>query len=321
VVVLGKKWKLIFRVTVIPAGLMILFFRAPQAFSVTMLDVGQGDGICIADEKTVCMVDGGSSSEKQLFEYTLEPFLKYNAYRRVDLWFLTHPDKDHISGLMEMLEIQDCGGISIGTIVLPDAYGAEEDFKELITLAEKHDIEIVYFSVGDKAGADGCGDETQLVCLHPYEAYMTDDKNEYSQVLYLTHGEFSMLLTGDATEKSEISIMSYLKQSSLNQSSDDERSMLYKEVKDRIAQNGITILKCAHHGSKYSNSSEWLKYLRPSVAFISCGEHNRYGHPHEETLERLHEAGAPVYRTDESGAVIVSKDRRGMYIETFLHPK
>ena len=57
------------------------------------------------------------------------------------------------------------------------------------------------------------------------------------------------------------------------------------------------------------------------MAFISCGENNRYGHPHEETLERLQEAGAPVYRTDESGAVMVSKDQNGMYIETFLHPK
>ena len=316
VVVFGKKWKMIFRVTVIPAGLMLLFFRAPRCFGVTMLDVGQGDGICIADRKMVCMVDGGSSSEKQLFEYTLEPFLKYNAYRKVDLWFLTHPDKDHISGLMEMLELPDCGGISIGTIVLPDAYGAEEDFKDLIILAKKHDIEIVYFSAGDKAGADVCGDETRFICLHPYEAYMTDDKNEYSQVLYLTHGEFSMLLTGDATKESEMSIMSSAKQISA-----DERAILCREVKDQIAQNGITVLKCAHHGSKYSNSIGWLKYLRPSVAFISCGENNRYGHPHEETLERLQEAGAPVYRTDESGAVMVSKDRKGMYIETFLHPK
>lgn len=316
VVVFSKKWKMIFRVTVIPAGLMLLFFRAPRGFGVTMLDVGQGDGICIADEKTVYMVDGGSSSERQLFEYTLEPFLKYNAYRKVDLWFLTHPDKDHISGLMEMLDLPDCGGISIGTIVLPDAYGAEEDFKDLIILAKKHDIEIVYFSAGDKVGADVCGDETRFICLHPYEAYMTDDKNEYSQVLYLTHGEFSMLLTGDATKESEMSIMSSTKQISA-----DERAILCREVKDQIAQNGITVLKCAHHGSKYSNSIGWLKYLRPSVAFISCGENNRYGHPHEETLERLQEAGAPVYRTDESGAVMVSKDRKGMYIETFLHPK
>ena len=218
--------------------------------------------------------------------------------------------------VMEMLEIPDCGGISIGTIVLPDAYGAEEDFKDLIILAKKHDIEIVYFSAGDKAGADVCGDETRFICLHPYEAYMTDDKNEYSQVLYLTHGEFSMLLTGDATKESEMSIMSSAKQISA-----DERAILCREVKDQISQNGITVLKCAHHGSKYSNSIGWLKYLRPSVAFISCGENNRYGHPHEETLERLQEAGAPVYRTDESGAVMVSKDRKGMYIETFLHPK
>ena len=116
----------------------------------------------------------------------------------------------------------------------------------------------------------------------------------------MSYGEFKALLTGDVEEEGQ------------------------ENIKDLIRKNprifkDITLLKVAHHGSKYTTDEEFLELIRPKIALISCGENNRYGHPHEEVLERLENIGSKIYRTDESGAVIFRIKNDRMEAECFLN--
>ena len=182
----------------------MLLLRGRDPFRLSMLDVGQGDGFCIETPGLVCMIDGGSTDKDKLYQYQLAPFLKYEGIRRVDLWFVTHPDRDHISGLMDMLSDPDCH-IKIGAIVLPDAKGAEEDFYEMICLARDKGTEIYYNSAGKKLEYRGL----VIRCLHPAAGYVCEDVNEYSQILeIISTAGFSGIFTGDATAESEAAVIS-----------------------------------------------------------------------------------------------------------------
>ncbi|MCR5013094.1 MAG: DNA internalization-related competence protein ComEC/Rec2 [Lachnospiraceae bacterium] len=301
VIAYGKKMKLYERILAMPVALAVLFCRLSSGFFVTMLDVGQGDGICVSSEETVCMIDGGSSSKKDLFKYTIMPFLKYKGYSRVDCWFISHPDSDHTSGLIEMLQTEDMGSIDIGRIILPDAYGACGDFEELISLADSHNVEVVYFSTGDCL-TDESG--LRIFCMHPDEGYRTDDVNSYSEILEVTYGTFGGIFTGDATVESEQNVLGLL--------TDEE---MKKKLK--FPEGGYQVLKVGHHGSRTSSSEEWLSWVSPSVALISAGDNNSYGHPHEDVLERLGQHGVDVFRTDESGAIMIREHKDGIEISCF----
>lgn len=301
VIAYGKKLKLYERILAMPIALAVLFYRLPSGFFVTMLDVGQGDGICVSSDETVCMIDGGSSSKKDLYKYTIMPFLKYNGYSRVDCWFISHPDSDHTSGLIEMLGTEDMGGISIGQIILPDAYGAEGDFEELISLAVSHNIEVTYFSAGDQVSDEN---GLRVLCLHPDEGCRTDDVNTYSEILEVSCGSFAGIFTGDATVESEQNVFGILK-------NEEIRGNL------RFPEGGYPVLKVGHHGSHTSSSEEWLSWVSPSAALISVGENNSYGHPHEDVIERLERHGADIFRTDKSGAVTVEEHKGRIEISCF----
>ncbi len=269
-------------------GISISFLRFKPPVRISYIDVGQGDGICIDSAEAVFMIDGGSSSEAELYKYTLAPFLKHEGIACVDYWFLTHPDADHISGLCELLADELCG-ICVKRIVLPQAHGAEEDFSEVTGPARKRGCEICFLSRGDKLSCGGL----EFLCLHPPRDYECEDVNEYSQVLMLSCKGMSAVFTGDATAESEAEILKH------------------------CSLTSVDILKAGHHGSHTSDSPAWVERLKPRVCVISCGRNNRYGHPHAEVVERLTLAGSRICRTDRSGAVIVDLDRAGWKLHCF----
>lgn len=283
-IVIGKKIRYAGRIITLVILIFILVLRAPQEFRITFMDVGQGDGICIQnDNGTVYLVDGGSSSKSQVGTYQIIPFLKHEGIRRVDGVFLTHGDKDHISGIEELLEMQK-GGIRIRKVILPDLAQdhLEQEFGRIIELCMENDTDIYVMSQG-KSIHDK---ELMLTCMHPFDGD-SGDSNESSLVLYLTYKNFSALLTGDVELHGEERLNGTL-------------------VKQSI--NNITLLKVAHHGSSGSTGEIFLKQTSPRVAIISCGENNSYGHPHKETLKRLEDAGAVVLTTPECGAIILEID-------------
>lgn len=262
--------------SVIMTSLVILLV-IPKQFDcrLTFLDVGQGDGICIETKGEVFLIDCGSTSQENIGKYTLVPFLKYRGIDEVDGWFLTHPDKDHTSAFMELCEDGDMGEISVETLYIPKTL--EEEFSEIIMLADLCGIEVIMLEAGDKMNI---GDMTMTV-LSPDNDLFYPDENAASLVLYMEYGGYDMLFMGDAGVVAERSI--------INQGIDD-----------------ITLLKVGHHGSSVeANKEEFIETMSPEVAVISCGENNVYGHPHEQTLINLNSAQSKVYRIDQMGAITI----------------
>lgn len=272
-------------------GLAVLLWNVPvSGLQITMLDVGQGDGIFMENEDGItCMIDGGSTDTNEVGTYRILPFLKYSGVAKLDYCFLTHMDEDHISGVRELFEnALEAGEIQIKTLVLPHTNMVDEAYKEMVRLAVRAGTKVVYFERGSQLKAG----KMRLKCLHPYYEFPAEDRNAYSQVLELVYGKFAMLLTGDVEDAGEKAVL-----------------------QDHLfSTNQYDILKVAHHGSKYSTSTEWLKQVNPKLALLSFGAGNWYGHPHAELLERLNEFGAAIRTTSECGAIEIQVKGEKMYI-------
>lgn len=270
-------------------AVFFLTVRLPRGFEITMLDIGQGDCIYVADQRGGhYLIDGGSSDQKDVEKYRIAPFLKFRGVGRLDGVFVTHPDEDHISGISGLLE--DCGegGIEIGCLFLPDiaAESRGESYLRLEELSREAGVAVGYLHAGDQISAG----KVMLTCLHPQEGYTCGDANAYSTTLYLQYGAFSALFTGDLEGEGEKLL------------TDRYRRLAGMGA---VSEKGVVLLKVAHHGSKNSTGEEMLSLLRPKIALISAGRDNSYGHPHKETLERLENRGCRVYQTPVSGAVTI----------------
>lgn len=278
------------------AAVLVLMVRLPQEFEITVLDVGQGDCIYLSDgQGGHYLIDGGSSDKKDVETYQILPFLKYRGVRYLDGVFVTHPDSDHISGIRGMLEAYEESGIGMGCLFLPDVdwQSRNEEYHRLELLAEEAGVPVRYIHAGQYMQ---CG-KVMLTCIHPQEGFVSEDTNAFSTVLYLHVGAFSALLTGDLEGEGERMVIQSLREKGIG---------------------NITMLKAAHHGSGNSTSEEFVQIINPRVALISAGRDNSYGHPHEETLERLASCGCLVYQTPVSGAVTVRVKGDNVWISEYL---
>lgn len=272
-----------------PALCILFLLPVPnRSFYMTMLDVGQGDSIFIhtpAGENI--LLDGGSTSVSEVGRYRILPFLKSKGIRRLDYMIMTHSDEDHINGLEELLEASGDGGITVELLALPElAEGeTEKGYQAMMALAQERGVETVFLSEGQ---AFHSGD-LSLVCLHPCRGFAAQSPNEESVTLSLRYQAFSCLLTGDLEGEGEELVTSLLQNPQMRKQ---------YHIPDRY-----TVLKVAHHGSKNSSDEGFLSLVSPEISLISCGRRNRYGHPHEELLERLRATGSVIVRTDQSGAV------------------
>lgn len=282
------------------AAVILLTCRMPQDFEITVLDIGQGDCIYLADgQGGHYLIDGGSSDRKEMETYQMIPFLKYRGVSRLDGVFISHSDEDHISGILGLLKDYGETGIEIGCVFLPDLAeeSRDEHYLELAALARDRGVPVVFLHDGERLKRG----EFMLTCLHPGKSYVNSDANAGSMVLYLTYGSFSALFTGDLEGQGE------------------------EQVTERLARmretgglpERITLLKAAHHGSKNSTKEAFLELVNPRLTLISAGQNNSYGHPHKETLARLEAQGSAVLQTPVSGAVTVKV--RGEKVKTTLY--
>lgn len=298
---IGRKFLRFLSVAALMGVVLFLFIpRDREGFGVTMLDVGQGDAICLQMGEICCMLDGGSSSEKEIGKYILTPYLDYQGIRMVDYWLFSHMDEDHTSGFLELIK-DPYFQKRVKNVVFPKLSMKDDAFEEMEAAARQAGCRVLYFSKGD-AMVFGGGKIT-LSCLFPEDGKEYPDRNDASMVLALRYGGFSALFMGD----------------------------LGKEGEERLLQLGglpekITLLKAGHHGSKTSSCESFLRKESPEVTFVSCGEKNRYGHPHAETIARFGDIGTRIYQSRECGAVTVkaAKDTKGsakegmwLEIETF----
>lgn len=303
--------------------LAVLCTKLDSRLKVTMLDCGQGDALCIEYAGKTYMVDGGSSSEKQLGKYTILPYLKASGISRVDGWFVSHPDEDHMNALLEVLGDYSASGIRIQAIFLPNSASIEEDAQEIISAANENGIAIHFLSEGDRISWGGfmnLGDAVNIRCLNPLKNDPSKDTNDYSEVLLLEYGDFGMLFMGDASDKTERRMLERLaedeKESQEIRESDSAGSIT-SEIEE-VNLSGVDVLKVGHHGSNSSSSKVFLEAVSPRLALISSGIGNRYGHPHEETIERLSGVGANILNTQDTGAITLWTDGNHLKISRYI---
>jgi len=278
-------------------AVVLLSLRFHPDLKVTAIDVGQGDGIVIESRGMNYMIDGGSTSKRGLNKYQLTPFLLYEGIGRLDGIILTHEDEDHLSGIMELLEEIPNGGIKVDNLILPDVDESSkgENYRALVEKAQEVGVPVSYVSRGQQIRVG----KAMMTCLAPKKSMHTDEPNAYSTVMMLKCNDFKMLLTGDVDGIGQMELTNFL---------EDNRE---------LAEN-LTVLKVAHHGSRYTTDEHFLDICRPLVSVISCGENNKYGHPHEELLKRLSNIGSRTYITKDIGAITITYSHGRVYIEGFV---
>ena len=250
---------------------------------VVFLDVGQGDAIFIETPSgKQILIDGGPSETQVLAQLGNQmPFWD----RTLDLVVLTHPDADHINGLVPVLERYQVATVLHHIELDSDAYAY------WLALVEAEGAVVYKGQAGLSLAlepADAQRPGLEMVVLHPGpEAW--EGANDNSVVTRLTYGDVSLLLTGDIEAPVE------------------------EEMVRAGAIRKSTLLKLAHHGSCGASTPAFLEAVDPEVVTISVGADNHFGHPCAEVLERL--SDLPVYRTDEQGAVEVISDGTRVWVE------
>jgi competence protein ComEC len=252
--------------------------RPRGALLVEAIDVGQGDSLLVItpDGKTL-LVDGGgfgggprqTAQDFDIGEEVVSPALWARGIRHLDAVALSHAHSDHMGGLPAVLRNFHPDELWVGNNPRFGAYNALLD--EAATLH----VRVRSFRAGDGFPFGS----TQVHVLAPFRDYQpgAEPANNDSLVLHVTYGETSVMLEGDAEEPIEQAMLAET----------DLQS---------------TLLKVGHHGSVTSTRPEFLARVAPQWAVISCGLHNRYGHPREEVLEELEDARVQTFRTDINGA-------------------
>lgn len=265
--------------------IVTLLIPAPSGLEWILLDVGQGDGMFFRfPQGQVMMVDGGGQpiGDNYVGEKIIKPFLLSRGIRAIDLLCITHFDADHVRGLLPILQ-----QMRVKAIWAPEGSGSEYALA-VERIARQRHIPIYHPVAGDFLQFGG----VQIDVFNPEKGRYYPQENDRSITLRLNWAGLSMMLTGDLgfTRENELLRERY-------------------EVQTEI-------LKVGHHGSKYSTSREFLDKITPKMALISVGP-NRYGHPAEETLERLQKQGCTILRTDEVGAIQVYAQGKQVQVRTF----
>lgn len=252
-----------------------------RLLKVVFFDVGQGDSIFIETAKrTQILIDGGPGSRAVEKLGQELPFFD----REIDFVILSHPDKDHLGGLVETLK-----GYKAGMVGWTGIKNQEPLFQEFEKEAEKDRARKIVLKRGDKITV---GKDLQFQVLAPFEDFEgkeAKDANTSSLVLRLVYGENEFLFTGDAP----------------------------KTVERKLLESGDVlesdVLKIGHHGSANSTTEEFLDKVEPEIAIIQVGK-NSYGHPDKEVLERLEKYDIKVMRTDQDGDITITSDGTGYRI-------
>ncbi|KKB34158.1 S-layer homology domain-containing protein [Bacillus thermotolerans] len=239
--------------------------------AVHFIDVGQGDSIFIQTPsgKTI-LIDGGKRSAGE----KVVSYLKQAGVDSIDVMVATHPDADHIGGLIDVLET-----IPVKKVLDSGKAHTTETYYEYLSLIDQKNIPFEVPETGQELAIDP---ELKVQVLNSGDR-SSSDNNKNSIVLKVTYDEVSFLLTGDATV-------------------DIEEDMITAfDLKS-------TILKAGHHGANTSTSQAFVNEVQPEVSILSYGQGNSYGHPTGEVVNRLQAAGSEVYSTAESGDIVVETD-------------
>jgi len=258
--------------------------------------VGQGDAVLVSfPNGKHWLIDAGGNPAGDTEagidpgHRNVLPVLRAKAIQSLDVVIMTHPDEDHVQGMLAVAR-----HIPVGRVYWNGFEGSRTEQRVRTKFTQKG-TSVDAISVGSRTLV---GDVEVAVLSPPLSPIMgtRSPENENSVVLLIRYKDKSILLTGDVEEEGE-------------------RELL------RSAQselNGISLVKVAHHGSDSSSTPEFVRRTRPGVAFISCGKRNRYGHPSLDVIKRLERVGTQIYRTDQCGMLEWSSDGHSEAVSTML---
>lgn len=296
--------------------LALLLHVSPGGFEIDYLDVGQGDASMLrTDDGTVCFIDGGSTDVSGVGTYRLLPFLKSKGIRKVDYWILSHLDEDHVNGFYEVLE----AGYRVDAVVISVLMPEDEAKEQLLAKLAQNEVAVFAVHAGDimqlhnhagegmfsndpqssetVGGADDRKNKEKrgalLRFLAPDETTPVYDYNGSSLVCLYEDANVRALWTGDIGKSQEEWL---LKSGKLHE---------------------IDIYKAAHHGSRFSNSQDYLELLSPRISIISCALRNRYGHPEEAAVHNIEATGSRIFYTMKSGQIKIKACENGVVAEEF----
>ena len=241
------------------------------------IDVGQADSILLACEGQTMLIDGGNVEDSSL----VVSYLKEQGIEYLDYVICTHAHEDHVGGLSGPLNT-----CNAGQVFCPVTEYDSNAFRSFLKYTKGQGLSLTRPEVDDSFLLG----EARVTVLGPRKDY--DDTNNTSIVLRVDHGENSFLFTGDMETAAE------------------------KDLMEAGCDLDVDVLKVGHHGSSTSTGYVFLRQIMPEYGIISCGTGNTYGHPHNEVISRLYDAGVTVYRTDKQGTIVVTSDGTELYFAT-----
>jgi competence protein ComEC len=244
---------------------------------VHFINVGQGDSILVKlHNGQTMLIDAGPDD-------SVVSYLNQQGIKKINYLVATHPHADHIGGMAAVIQTFD-----IEKVYMPRVTHTTQTYENVLLAIKAKGLKITPARAGTAVFTqDGLNVNIVAPCGSSY-----DNLNNYSAVIKIQYGNTSFLLTGDAESESEQQMLS----NGVNLKSD--------------------VLKVGHHGSNSSTIPSFLKAVSPKYAVISCGAGNQYGHPHQETLSKLANAGIETYRTDTNGTIIFVSDGKTLTVKT-----
>ncbi len=266
---------------------------------VTMIDVGQGSSYLIELPGGDCfLVDGGGFSDNSHFDIgarIVAPFLWHRKIMTVDTVVLTHPESDHLNGLVFIID-----HFNVKHIWRTNDTADTRGWERFAEMAAKKRLPLDTFQdLPKKKFHDG----VTFKILYPPGDYVDKrqyekwrGKNNNSLVVKMEFGRVSFLFTGDIMARAEKELI-------------------------RLAGNELrsSVLCAPHHGSRSSSTEHFIDCVRPAVVLISCGHQNKFGFPHSSVLERYYRKGCKVLRTDFHGAVQVITNGHSLRINPLVN--
>ena len=285
-----KRWKIFPGMELCSMLLLLLLMAHPwqQREKITFLDVGQGDASLLQSGGQTLLLDGGSTSQKNVGTYVILPYIKQQGISCLEAVVLTHTDQDHINGVIEVLEEGKKGWLTVKNLMYPYWMEGTKQGKQLKKLAEEAGASCRKIRAGDRLTIG----KAEAVVLYPKEQEKIAEPNAGSLVLFWKWEGARAMFTGDLPEEKERELLQNLP--------------------------ACEILQVGHHGSATSTCREFLEQVQPSLAVISCAMKNRYGHPSPDTVDRLKKTGCEIRYTMKSGAITIRKRGREILVTEYL---